>query len=270
MRLFLAILFLTMGIYAAIGQTTDSSSAKNTIALLGTYHFSNPNQDQFNVNSDNVLSEKRQKEIEAMVNQLAKYKPTHIAVEFNANDTAMDNRYQRYLKGQHQLSDSELEQIGFRLAKKLGHAHLYPVDAPAIQLDFEPGTLANDYGWLLGELNVMGSSVINQINTLLKTQTIGQVLASMNTAEFDKLNVQLYYKYLLPIGKGDNQPGLEAVTRWYKRNLSIFHHIMKLTEGKKDQRVLVIFGQGHTAMLKQFLDYSSLYNVTSILPYLTK
>lgn len=268
MRILLAILFLAMGLYTAIGQTPDSKSTKNSIALLGTYHFNNPNQDQFNVNSDNVLSEKRQKEIESMVVELAKYKPTHIAVEFNANDTAMDARYQRYLKGQHSLSNSELEQIGFRLAKKLGHTHLYPVDVPDIQLDFEPGSLAAEYGSLLEELGKIGNGVVGEINNWLKHYSIGQVLAKMNTPEFNKLNVNLYYQYLLPIGKADNQPGAEAVARWYKRNLLILHHIMKLTEGKTEQRVLVVFGQGHTAMLDQFLQYSSLYTKENILKYL--
>ena len=85
-----------------------------------------------------------------------------------------------------------------------------------------------------------------------------------------KLNVGLYYKYLLPIGKGDTQPGLEAVTRWYKRNLFILHNIMKLTQNKSGNRVLVIFGQGHSAMLKQFLQYSDEFELVDIRQFLPK
>lgn len=246
------------------------SIAKTPITLLGTYHFDNPNQDQFNINSDNVLSDKRQKEIERLATTLAKYEPTHIALEFNAADSALDIKYQQYLKGGYTLSASEREQIGFRLAKMLGHKHIYSVDAPDIRLDFEPGPLANEYRPLLEELGKRGNTVVGVINQWLKQYSIGQVLGKMNSSEFDKLNVGLYYKYLLPIGKGDTQPGLEAVTRWYKRNLFILHNIMKLTQNRTGNRVLVIFGQGHTAMLKQFLQYSDEFELVDILQFLPK
>lgn len=270
MKKFFPLILVIHAVVSANCQQHDTGepSQNNKIALLGTYHFNNPNQDQFNVNSDNVLSEKRQAEIVQLTAKLAAYKPTHIALEFNANDTAMDARYQRYLRGQHTLNNTEMEQVGFRLAKMLGHQHVYPVDAPDIQLDFNPGDLAGEYGNLLEQLSKEGETVMAKINTWLKQYSISRVLAMLNSAEMDKLNVQLYYKYLLPIGKADNQPGLEAVTRWYKRNLFILHHITKLTEGKSGQRVLVIFGQGHTAMLKQFLQYSPDYEITDIQKYL--
>jgi Family of unknown function (DUF5694) len=244
--------------------------AKTPIALLGTYHFDNPNQDQFNVKSDAVFSNKRQKELEALVKQLAKFRPTHIALEFNAADSALDMKYQQYLKGSYSLGASEREQIGFRLAKMLGHQHIYSVDAPDIQLDFDPGPLANEYGPLLEELGKTGNTVVGDINQWLKQYSIGQVLGKMNSFEFDKLNVGLYYNYLLPVGKGNTQPGLEAVTRWYKRNLFILHNIMKLTQNNNGNRVLVIFGQGHTAMLKQFLQYSDAFKLTDIQQFLPK
>lgn len=271
MKKLLSIIFLFNAVLSAGGQppANDAITKKNRIALLGTYHFNNPNQDQFNVNSDDILSEKRQKEIEQLTKKLATYQPTHIALEFNAGDTAIDARYQRYLKGQHILDNSEREQIGFRLAKMLGHAHVYPVDAPAIQLDFNPGELGNDYGYLLEQLGKTGDSIMEQINGWVKQYSISQILSRLNSAEMDNMNVQLYYQYILPIGKADNQPGLEAVTRWHKRNLLILHHIMKLTEGKSNQRILVIFGQGHTAMLKQFLENSSEFDLVSIQPFLT-
>lgn len=243
---------------------------KTPIALLGTYHFDNPDQDQFNVKSDSIFSSKRQKELEALVKQLAKFRPTHIALEFNAADSALDIKYQQYLKGSYTLGASEREQIGFRLAKLLGHQHICSVDAPDIQLEFEPGPLANEYGPLLEELGRTGNAAVGKINEWLKQYSIGQVLSKMNSFEFDKLNVGLYYKYILPIGKGNTQPGLEAVTRWYKRNLFILHNIMKLTQNNNGNRVMVIFGQGHTAMLKQFLQYSDAFELTDIQQFLPK
>lgn len=246
----------------------DTAKAKNTIALLGTYHFGNPNLDHFNVKSDDVLSEKRQKEIVALTQMLAKYKPTHIALEFNALDTTMDARYQRYRKGEYTLNNNELEQLGFRLAKMLGHEHVYPVDAPDIQLNFDPGPLGEEFGPLLEQLGKEGNQVMAEINGWLEKYSIGQVLAQLNSPAMNQKNINLYYQYLLPIGKEKDQPGVEAITRWYKRNLMILHYIQKLTEEKNGQRVLVIFGQGHTAILEQFLQYSTIYKKEDIQKYL--
>jgi hypothetical protein len=246
--------------------------ATTPIALLGTYHFDNPNQDQFNVKSDSVFSEKRQKELEALVKQLAKFKPTHIALEFNKNDTALDNRYQRYLKGNYQLLAGEREQIGFRLARLLSHQHIYPVDEPSIQMDFNPSEqLAAEYAPLLQQLSESGNTIIGQINTWVKTNSIGAVLSKLNSTELDKMNVDLYYKFILPIGKGDAQPGLDATLRWYKRNLYILKNIKELISADASKkRVLVIFGQGHTAMLKQFMQYSTEFELVDIQQFLSK
>lgn len=245
--------------------------AKTPIALLGMYHFDNPNQDQFNVKSDSIFSIKRQKELDALVKQLAKFKPTHIAVEFNKNDSILDEHYQAYLTGKYQLGPSEREQIGFRLARLLGHPHIYPVDEPSIQLNFNPGELAAEYSSLLNELTKTGNRVVGDINQWVAQNSIGAVLSQLNAPEMDKLNVDLYYHYLLPIGKGNTQPGLEAVTNWYKRNLFIFKHIKELTSvNATEKKILVIFGQGHTAMLKQFLQFSTEFEQVDIQQFLQK
>lgn len=249
----------------------SNKTVKTPIALLGTYHFDNPNQDQFNVKSDNIFSRKRQKEIELLVKQLAEFRPTHIALEFNVADSALNEKYHQYLKNNYKLDASEREQIGFRLAKMLGHQHIYPVDEPSIQLDFNPGELVVEYGPLLEQLTKLGIDVITLINESLNKNSISKVLANLNSPEYDKLNVGLYYKYFLPIGKGDTQPGLHAVIRWYERNLFILKHIQELTaRGHGEKRIMVIFGQGHTAMLKQFLQYSDDYELVDIHQFLPK
>ena len=270
MKKIFSIFILSVIILSTSGQVANHDSAvkENNIVLLGTYHFDNPNQDQFNVQSDNVLSEKRQKEVEQLAAMLAKFTPTHVALEFNAIDTALDQRYQRYLKGQYTLRADEREQLGFRVAKILGHKQIYPVDAPDIQLDFNPGELANEYAPLLEELGKEGNGVMNEINKWLEKYTIGEILARLNTKQFDLKNMNMYYKYLLPIGKGETQPGVDAITKWYKRNLLILHNIMKLSEGKSGQRILIIFRQGHTAIHKQMLQYSTVFKKEDIHKYL--
>jgi NAD-dependent DNA ligase len=275
---FLVFIFLSAQIVAQQPPTQNNveqksaAAHKTSIALLGVYHFDNPNQDMFNVKSDSILSEKRQREIDALAKQLAKFKPTHIALEFNKNDSALDKRYQEYLNGAYKLSANERDQIGFRLAKMLGHKHIYSVDEPSIQVNFNPDEqLAAAFSPLLQQLTETGNKVIGQINKWVQEKSVGAVLSELNTDELDKMNIDLYYRFLLPIGKGDVQPGVEGVTNWYKRNLYILKNIKEVIDAdKSEKKVLVIFGQGHTAMLKQFMQYSSEFEVTDIQQYLSK
>jgi hypothetical protein len=255
----------------SLAQKKKINVEKPRIALLGMYHFDNPNQDQFNVQSDDIFSAKRQLELEALVKRLATFKPTHIAVEFNKNDSALDHRYQLYLQGKYVLGASEREQIGFRLARILKHKHIYPVDEPSIQLNFNPTEeLTGEFAKLLSSLSETGNNVMAMINNWIKHRTIGGVLHQLNADSLDKMNIDLYYRFLLPIGKGDLYPGVEAVASWYKRNLYILKHIKELVEADRSKKkILVIFGQAHTAMLKQFFQFSTefeLVNIRHLLP----
>ena len=51
------------------------------VLLLGSYHMSNPGADRFNLESDDVLSPRRQQEIEDLVERLSAFKPTVVALE---------------------------------------------------------------------------------------------------------------------------------------------------------------------------------------------
>jgi Family of unknown function (DUF5694) len=274
---FFVSLFLYVQVFAQekpdkkIAGEQNEIQTKTPIALLGVYHFANPGQDQFNVKSDNVLTEKRQKELENLVNELARFKPTHVALEYDRNTGNGDELYQKYLKGEYTLSADEREQIGFRLARLLEHKHIYAVDESRLQLDFNPGKLASEFSSLLEQLSKTGNKIIGDINTWVSQKSIGAVLSRLNTPELDRLNIDLYYRFLLPIGKGNNQPGADAVARWYQRNLYILHHIKEIVSAdKSEKKVMVVFGQGHTSMLKQFLQYSSEFELADIQQFLPK
>ena len=101
---------------------------KPTIIILGSTHLANPGIDHFNTKMDDVLAPKRQREIEQLVEQLEAFKPTKIAFEIDHLNTETQANYQGYLKGIYELNRSEVDQIGFRLAKQIGHLKVYCVD----------------------------------------------------------------------------------------------------------------------------------------------
>ena len=102
---------------------------KPIIMILGSSHLSNPGWNGVNPKIDDVLTPKRQAEIEQLVAQLGKFQPTKIALEIDVSrDAEINASYQGYLEGTYELKRYESDQIGFRLAKQMEHSKVYCVD----------------------------------------------------------------------------------------------------------------------------------------------
>lgn len=91
-----------------------------------------------------MLSPTRQKQIQELINQLARFKPTKIAVEASPRAKPyIDSLYRAYCAGQFKGNKKieptgELLQLAFPLAKHLGLAELYPIDAQPFRIHFDP------------------------------------------------------------------------------------------------------------------------------------
>lgn len=105
------------------------SPPRPEILVLGTYHMANPGHDIHNLHADDVLSPKRQQEIAQLIAVLKRFRPTKIAIEADAGSKKVAQQYADYLAGTYTLSTNEIDQLGYRLAKELGHKAIYPVDA---------------------------------------------------------------------------------------------------------------------------------------------
>ncbi len=102
------------------------------ILTLGVFHFAFPNLDRQQI-ADNdqidVLEPQYQQEIIQLVEQLVSFKPTIIVIERQHKaQNKVDSLYKKYLKGEYELKRDEEQQIGFRLAKRMGIDKLYCVD----------------------------------------------------------------------------------------------------------------------------------------------
>lgn len=71
-----------------------------------------------------------------MVERLAAFRPTRVAIEADWGDTTDPALYRAYRSGRHQLSRSESQQIGFRLA---GRMDLPEIDGIDMTGDFPIG-----------------------------------------------------------------------------------------------------------------------------------
>jgi len=258
---------------AAAQELSTSVQAPNEIPLLilGSYHMSNPGQDMFNLKADDVLVPKRQEEIQAVVDRLALWRPTKIAIEARYGDSIVTERYKAYLRGEYVLRDREEEQIGFRLAKQLGHEMIYPID---VQVDMDDsglnGVIASNpakYGSYMQELPVIGQMAIAQMDKWLNEGTIGSMLYNMNDPELNTLSHAFYFRVFAPLVSGDNYAGIDLINSWYHRNLKIFGNLHQITD-RADDRIFIIYGQGHVPLLQQFAKDSPYFRVDDVQEYL--
>lgn len=100
------------------------------VLLLGVFHFA-ANRDHLKQEHPwEVFSERRQAEIEEVVGRLAAFRPTKVCLEHPAaREEELDRLYRAYREGARELEPAEDEQLGFRLAARLGHDRVYGIDA---------------------------------------------------------------------------------------------------------------------------------------------
>jgi uncharacterized protein DUF5694 len=243
-----------------------AADQRPTLLVLGTGHLANPGHDVANVKVDDVLAPARQAEIREVVAQLASYRPTHIAVEWPIKDqAALDARYRDYREGKYQLDRGEEEQIGLRLAAKLNLPRVYAVDWN----EDSPGK-DEDYDWVAyGQAHGQKAQVTALLDPKgvigiapLGTQTIGKWFLQLNRSEMLAASHRNYFDWAA-IGDADHQPGANWVGQWYARNLRIFTNLVRAADRPHD-RLLVVYGQGHAYLLRQFATESGAFRVVDV------
>jgi hypothetical protein len=113
-----------------------------SVMLVGVFHFNYPDLDaHVSAKEDrvNVLETTKQKELQTLLDYIAKFKPTKIAVETGSNTGFLMKYYIKFLSGERNLEKNEIEQIGFRLMQKFNLDTIYGVDALELANSFTMG-----------------------------------------------------------------------------------------------------------------------------------
>jgi hypothetical protein len=211
--------------------------------------MANPGRDIFNMKADDVLAPKRQTEIQELIEVLKKFNPTKIAVERSVGDQRVANDYADYLAGKHELTRNEIEQIGFRLAKELGHKNVHAVDADG---DFPFQRIVN-FAKASGRSKELDSiksefaAIVKAQGEYLASRTILETLLYMNADEKIAKEVGLYFLQA-HFGEPGDWAGADLNADWFRRNMRIFSNIVQIVSSP-NERVLVIYGAGHLGWL---------------------
>jgi hypothetical protein len=241
------------GALVASGQerraTAAAAPARAEVLVLGTYHMANPGRDIFNTQADDVFAPKRQAEIAQLIEVLKKFRPTKIAIESDPFGPRV-GQYSDYLTGKYTLTRNEIDQLGFRLAKELGHKTIYPVDADGEY----PYPRVEKYARATGrslELNAIidvFAAEVKAQNEYLASHTILETLLYMNADDKIALANRQYFQ-LAHFSEPGDWAGPDLVSDWFRRNMRIFGNIGRIADSPND-RVLVIYGAGHLGFLQ--------------------
>lgn len=236
--------------------------------ILGTYHFANPGLDVVKTEVADVLSVTKQEEIARIVDALARFDPTHIVVEVRPERAArLDSLYAAYQAGQHELTRDETQQLGFRLAARIGHERVHPFDADG-EFPFEAvmGYAAQHDPGFMALVQSTIAQVTELENKWQRELTIGENLRARNQPSYIR-DGHGWYMRIGRVGAGDGYPGATLLAKWYERNIRMFANLQRIA--KPGDRLLVIVGSGHSGILRELVSASpdmTLVEATEYLP----
>jgi len=253
-------------LFLGIGQ--PPADVKIEVMVVGLYHMANPGLDVHNLKADDVLSPKRQKEIEALCMRLLEFRPTKIAVEspFPHKDAVEGNRvrkkkdypqkYKEYLQGDLDVSRNEVYQVAFRLAKMAHLDRVQGIDEAGYYPygKMKKFALENGLKELFTDGEKHGAEMMAEMQNRLSTNTVIEMLNYVNQPETLLKMHQSYLTMEAKLVADDNYLGPEILSEWYKRNLKIFANILRISQ--PNDRVVVFFGAGHAHILKQLIQDS--------------
>ena len=236
----------------------------NQIMVLGTFHMQSKNDIKNFQQTDKVLN--FENEIIQLVDAIATFNPTHIAVEQRkTSQSQLDAKYSDYFKFG-STEPNEVVQIGFRLAKQLGLDQVHAVDW------MELGAVQHSCGEVIDYLNRYQPKLSAELAAFedpsvdLEKETLRDVYVRLNSADYSK-NTLAYYMNYARIGS-DEYYGNGWLIWWYQRNLNIFTNTAALVEGEDEKRILLLIGSAHKGILEQFFQNSQVFEVVDAAAYL--
>lgn len=237
------------------------------VMFLGMFHFDNPGLDAVKYTPLDVMKPAEQAYLEGLAYRLSAFAPTKVLLEYPEKaDAVINQRYTDYRAGRYTLARNEIYQLGFRVAQRSGlqRVHGFDTEAPKYgdalwgQLSKAPATEK--------KLMALIASESARLQDLHRHRPLAEVLAEGNTPEGDLRN-KGFYMLLNDVAATEGQfLGADASANWWHRNLRMYALVQ--AHAQPGERVLVIAGSGHTAILRDLLRADADRVAVDVLPYL--
>lgn len=267
---------LGLALAAAAPVPAPPPPAPIQVMVLGAYHFDNPGRDVVNVKADDVTTPKRQRELAALAEAIAAFRPTRVMVERQRPGPDYDIKdYAAFTPALLMQDRDERVQLGYRIAARAGLKSVQGIDEQpeGDEPDYFPFDKLQAYAKERGEEAKL-DAVFAPIKRAAKAaearmprETIASLLIPYNDETSPMAGQQVSYG-MLAFGDGERQPGADLNAMWYLRNAKIFAKLMNVA--KPGDRVLVVYGAGHGYWLRHFARTVPGYESVDVKPYLRR
>ncbi|MDH3246457.1 MAG: DUF5694 domain-containing protein [Saprospiraceae bacterium] len=240
---------------------------KIKILMVGTFHFDYPGLDAHQtVDEDkiDVLKEPKKSEVTELVEYIKRFQPSKIAIEATSQWNAT-SKLRKYKTGEYRGQRDERYQLAMRIATESDLDTLYSIDASNMLHDLQE--LDSNYtNSLFKDFDFQSDDPYNQyVENWLEYED--KLANQMHLLDYFKLinskesHQYGYGAYLIGDFKLDSERGADILSAWwYNRNVRIFRKLQQIHESM-DDRILLIFGNGHAAVLRQLIECSPEYEL---------
>jgi len=256
----------------------EKPQLKPSVLLLGTFHFEGELVDNYQPQEKfevNMLLPERQVQIEEVLTQLEKYKPTIVCIEAKAKSQRIyDSLYSDYLQeGNTNNQISERITIGFELAKRTGLRRIYCIDTEPYKTYLSKDDSATFLKYADQPDNVIDywsqqqERHYNYDDSLIYAMPLKDYLLYANS---DSVNKKEMGFFLVSTRRGTNEDPVGAdgwITKYYNRNIRIYSNVQRLNP-KPNDRILIIYGATHLYILKHLFEASPEFELVSLDRYL--
>ena len=268
------VLLTSLFSFTCIGQTNSAPSTdKIKVYLLGTFHFAQTDA------SYNVLDDKHQQSIERLCKTIAELGPEKVFVERQPEyeyQNKLDSLYKVYLGLSRPLrAKNELYQVGFRIARMLGHPKVYQCDNPGLYGKYYRQAL--DYAKKHNQMGVMEATAKGTImreddrvdeDSVMQNSTLFEYLQWINSEAVMTTSHASYVANDPLIGSTDYYNidddntliGAEITADWYRRNIMIYTKMInQLTF--EEEAIFLLMGADHIPIIKHLFESNPNFEV---------
>jgi hypothetical protein len=275
------LLFLLLSLRSYSQGSSSPLAQKIKVYIVGTFHFDGSGGDVYKTAREDMKTPENQRQLEDLVRRLAKASPERVFVEWTTDRQGyVDTTYQLYLRNEFDLGNNEVYQVGYRLGRLLKLPRIYCADAGG---DFDYDSLVayatqHHQTDILSDLNHPRDSIARLISARIGAiysyyqsptgHTLTDVILSNNTPEVIASGADLYNLVYARVGEGQDYPGADLASDFYKRNMRIYTNILRQVDVAHDKVILVYIGSGHVSFLKEIFSSSLLFEVEDVVPLL--
>lgn len=263
-----------LSITSCITETTyikPIDEKQTEILLVGTFHFDNPGADVVKTKTFDIHSRAAQDDLKELAQKIADFKPTKIFVEWPyKQQSQLDSIYAQF-KSDNIYKSDEIYQLAFRAAKLNPATQIVAIDYN--NTDFPFGKLMNSI-----QKNKQ-TDIENYISEMIKKQeketndkidnkvSLKEMLLDNNTQK-ERNEMNEFYDKVLTVGDNDDFIGAYLTSEWMRRNLYMWS-LLKKNTSKNDERVMVLLGSSHIAMIERYIDASHNWKTVELKDILT-